>query len=63
MWLWYTGRGRVMVERAVDHLEEAHVRIGWEAGFGLGRVLEEEEHTSLGWVVFGTVDHGPVEET
>ena len=51
MWLWHTGWGRVMVERAVDHLEEAHVRIGWEAGFGLGWVLEEE-HTGLGWVVF-----------
>ena len=53
-----------MVERAVDRLEEARVRIGWEVWFGLGRVLEEEgAHTGLGWVVFGTVDHGPVEET
>ena len=62
MWLWHTGWGHVMVERAVDHLEEAHVRIGWEAEFGLGRVLEEE-HTGLGWVVFWMVDHGLVEET
>ena len=53
-----------MVERAVDHLEEARVQIGREVGFGLGRVLEEGEvHTRLGWVVFGKVDHGPVEET
>ena len=53
-----------MVERAVDHLEEARGRIGREVGFGLGRVLEEEGvHTGLEWVVFGTVDHGPVEET
>ena len=52
-----------MVEHAVDHLEEAHVQIGQEAGFGLGQVLKEEEHTGLGWVVFGTFDHGTVEET
>ena len=63
MWLWHTGWGRVMVEHAVDHLEEARVQIGRETGFGLGRVLKEEEHTGLGWVVFGTVDHGTVEET
>ena len=32
--------------------------------FGLGRVLEEREvHTDLGWVVFVTVDLGPVEGT
>lgn len=57
------GWGRVMVERVVDHLEEARVRIGREVGFGLGRVLEEGVHTGLGWVVFGAVDRGPVEET
>lgn len=54
----------MMVERVVDHLEEARVRIGRGVGFGLGRVLEEGVvHTGLGWVVFGTVDRGPVEET
>ena len=54
-----------MVERAVDHLEEeARVQIDREVGFGLGRVLEEEGvHTGLVWVVFETVDRGPVEET
>ena len=53
-----------MVERVVACLEEARVQIGREVGFGLGRVLEEGElHTGLGWVVFGTVDRGPVEET
>lgn len=57
------GWGRVMVERAVDHLEEARVRIGREVGFGLGRVLEEGVHTGLGWVVFGMVDRDPVQET
>ena len=55
--------GRVMVECVVDRLEEAGVQIGREVGFGLGRLLEEEVHTGLGWVVFGTIDRGPVEET
>ena len=41
-----------MVERVVDHLEEAGSRIGREVGFGLGQVLNEV-HTGLGWVVFG----------
>jgi hypothetical protein len=52
-----------MVERVLDHLEEAHVRIDPEAAFGLGQVLGVEVHTGLGWAVFGTVDRGPVEET
>ena len=53
-----------MVEHVVDRLEEARAEIGPEVGFGLGRVLEEEEvHTGLVWVVFGTIDRSPVEET
>ena len=57
------GLGPCDVERAVDHLEEPRVRIGWEVGFGLGRVLEEGVQTGLGWVVLGTADRDPVEET
>ena len=63
VWLWHTGWGH-MVERAVDRLEEARVQIGREVRFGLGPVLEEEAvHTGLGWVVFGKVECGPVDET
>ena len=72
MWWWDSTRGPGPgarrwrcgdVERAVDHLEEPRVQIGWEVGFGLGRVLEEGVQTGLGWVVLGTADSDPVEET